>query len=277
MSRTAARIVAGFLDAVNALQPHRQRGKTIANLMAALERRGTVLVPTAQGGLRFLTHRGRQVAGAIADFFGDEPETLAWIDAMAPGEVLWDIGASFGQFALYAGQRGARVIAFEPKATSFALLVEHVALNRLGAAVTPLCLALSERTGLTTLTLASLEAGAAMNALGGARDQWGRSPQGFAQPVQAMRMDDAARALDLPLPDHIKLDVDGAEEWILRGGPETLARTRSVLLEVEGDLVARAEAAVEPLFAAAGLREDRAVRTQGSRRNRLFRRGGAAG
>lgn len=277
MSRTAARLVARFLDAVNAVQPHRQRGKTIANLAAELERRGTVVVPTARGSLRFLGHRGRHVAGALADFFGDEPETLAWVDAMTPGEVLWDIGASFGQFALYAAQRGVRVIAFEPKATSFALLVEHVALNGLGDSVTPLPIALSDRSGLTALTLSSMEAGAAMNALAGSADQWGRAATGFSQKVQAMRMDDAVAVLGLPPPDHVKLDVDGAEAWILRGGPETLRCTRSVLVEVEGAQADAAATTLEPLLAASGLTEDRAMRDQGSRRNRLFRRADAAG
>ncbi|MDE2007343.1 MAG: FkbM family methyltransferase [Rhodospirillales bacterium] len=272
MSRTAARLVAGFLDAVNTVQPRRQRGKTVANLLAALERRGTVEVATTHGGLRFLGHRGRHVAGALGDFFADEPETLAWIDAMTPREVLWDIGASFGQFALYAARRGARVVAFEPKATSYALLVEHVALNDLAGQVTPLPLALADRDGLASLVLASLEPGAALNSLAGEADQFGRVATGFPQPVLTMRLDSAVASLGLPPPDHVKLDVDGAEALILRGGAATLARARSVLIEVEGEAAVRAETVLDPIFVAAGLTEDRGLRERGSQRNRLYRR-----
>ena len=243
MSRTAARWVLRWLDLVNAVQPARQRAKTLANLRAALDRRGDVSVTVPGGSLRFLAHRGRHVAGAVARFREDEPETLAWIDAMPPGAVLWDVGASFGQFALYAARGGRRVVAFEPKATSYALLVEHVALNGLGAA---------------------------MNALAGTTDQWGHAPEGFAQPVQTLRLDDAP-ALGLPAPDHLKLDVDGAEAMILRGGPAVLRRLRSVLIEVEG-AQAGPDSPLGPLLAAAGLIEDPAVRGSGSGRNRLFRR-----
>ena len=270
MSRTAARWVLRWLDLVNAVQPARQRAKTLANLRTALDLRGDLRVTVPGGSLRFLAHRGRHVAGALARFHDDEPETLAWIDAMPPGAVLWDVGASFGQFALYAARGGRRVVAFEPKATSYALLVEHVALNGLGEAVTPLPLALSDTAGLTRLVVPSLEAGAAMNALAGTTDQWGHAPEGFAQPVQTLRMDDAL-ALGLPAPDHLKLDGDGAEAVILRGGPAVLRRLRSVLIEVEGEQ-AGPDSPLGPLLAGADLIEDPAIRGSGSGRNRLFRR-----
>ena len=272
MSRTAARLVLRCLDAVNAVQPARQRAKTLANLRAALDQRGLASVAVPGGDLRFFVHRGRHVAGAIARFHDDEPETLAWIDTMEPGAVLWDIGASFGQFALYAARGGRQVLAFEPKATSYALLVEHVALNGLGDAVMPLPIALSDATGLSRLMVQNLEAGTAMNALDGTSDQWGRAPEGFTQPVQTLRMDDAP-ALGLPAPDHLKLDVDGAEAMILRGGPGVLSRVRSVLVEVEGVQAGPDSPLAAPL-AAAGLIEELAVRGAGSGRNRLFRRPG---
>lgn len=272
MSRTVANGIAAILDLVNGLQPARQRGKTVANLMVHLERRATRTVPTAYGELRFLGHRGRHVAGSVDTFYEDEPETLAWIDAMAPGEVLWDIGASHGKFALYAGKRGLKVFAFEPKATNYGLLVEHVALNRLGDQVTPLNVALSDKTGLTRLHLSEIDAGGALNALEGSTDQFGKTPDGYSQPVFAARMDDIVGLYDLPAPDHIKLDVDGVESWILAGGPKLLKGVKSLIVEVEGENALHAEQAIDPALAAAGLVEDLAVRTTGSMRNRIYRR-----
>ena len=273
MSRKIASFVAGVLDVANALQPARQRGKTVANLMVALEERGARTVQTPHGELRFLTHRGRHVGGAVDNFNGNEPETLAWLDEIKPGEVLWDIGAAFGQFALYAGQRGVKVIAFEPKATSYGLLVEHIAMNGLGGQVTALCLALSDKTGLTGLLLNDMTPGSALNTVTGSLNQFGVAPTGFEQPVFATTMDEAVSAWSLPAPDHIKLDVDGIEGWILKGGPRCLAGVRTILIEIEGAHAQALEAEALPLFAAAGLVEDEALRGQGSGRNRLFRRG----
>ena len=272
MSRTVARIVTGFLDVANALQPPRQRGKTIANVMSELELRAAKTVETPYGPLKFLTHRGRHVAGATDNFFGNEPETLAWIDSLPKGSVLWDVGGAFGQFALYAGLRGLKVVTFEPKATSYGLLVEHIAINNLSDNVTPLCLALSDKTGMTALLLTGIDAGGALNTLDGSVNQFGEVPTGFRQPVYAARMDDTAAMFDVPVPDHIKLDVDGIEEWILRGGPEVLKGIQTLLIEVEGELIDAAETTVEPMLAAAGLYEDMSIRGQGSKRNRLFRR-----
>lgn len=272
MSRTAAALVLGVLDAVNAVQPVRQRGKTVANVMTGLAHRNARVVETSAGSLRFLAHRGRHVAGAVDNFFGNEPETLAWIDAMAPGEVLWDVGAAFGQFSLYAALRGVRVIAFEPKAPSYGLLVEHVALNGLGDRVSAFCLALSDRTGATALNLHAVDAGGALNSLKGSTDQHGDVPSAFEQPVFAARMDDAVGMYDLPRPDHLKLDVDGVEDWILAGGPEVLRGLKTLLMEVEDAAVATAPEKLEPPIRAAGLEEDLTVRGSGSGRNRLYRR-----
>ena len=272
MSRTVAGALARLVHAANALQPRRQRGKTVANLMARLEADSVRTVPTPAGELTFLASRGRPVAGAVDNFRGNEPETLDWIDAIPPGEVLWDIGAAFGQFALYAGRRGVRVAAFEPKATSYGLLVEHVALNGLGDLVTPLCLALSDRTGPTAIHLHGLDPGGALNTLQGSVNQFGETPSAFLQPVFAARMDDAAALYGLSPPQHVKLDVDGIESWILAGGPETLKGVSTVLIEVEGDAVETGAEVVEGPLAAAGLTEDAAMRDRGSGRNRLFRR-----
>lgn len=272
MSRKIAAAALGALDAVNALQPPRQRGKTIANIMAGLEARGARTVDTPHGPLSFLAYRGRHVGGAVDNFFGNEPETLAWIDAMAPGEVLWDIGGAFGQFALYAGRRGLKVVAFEPKAPSYGLLVEHIALNGLGDQVTALPLALSDKAGLTGLHLMDMTAGSALNTLAGSLNQHGQLPEAFLQPVIAVTMDEAKSRWQLPQPDHIKLDVDGVEAWILRGGPQCLKGARSLLVEVYGEHAAALEAEARPMIEAAGLMEDVGFRGQGSRRNWLFRR-----
>ena len=85
-------------------------------------------------------------------------------------------------------------------------------------------------------------------------------------------MDDAAALYGLPPPQHVKLDVDGIEPWILAGGAQTLKGVASILIEVEGDAVETVAQDVERPLAAAGLTEDAAMRDRGSGRTRLFRR-----
>ena len=45
-------------------------------------------------------------------------------------------------------------------------------------------------------------------------------------------MDQAAAFFKLPLPDHIKIDVDGIEQFIIEGGKNILKSVNSVLIEI---------------------------------------------
>ena len=45
-------------------------------------------------------------------------------------------------------------------------------------------------------------------------------------------MDQAISLLKLPQPDYIKIDVDGIEHLILKGGSEVLKKTKSLMLKL---------------------------------------------
>jgi FkbM family methyltransferase len=271
MSRKVAAFLHAAVSALNGLQPKAQQAKSLAELLLKLERQLAITTPTRRGPLYFHGARGRHAYLMAASFATSEPETVEWLDAYVhAGETLWDVGAAVGAYALYAAKGGAKVVAFEPKATSFGLFTEHIGLNGLDGLVTGLNLALSDVTGLTRLELQEMAAGGAMNAVAGSRTQFGEQPAGFSQGVIAITMDDARRLFALPQPDHVKLDVDGIEGRILAGGPDTLRGVKSVIVEVEGDNAADFDARIAAPLNAAGLREDVSWRVKGSKRNRLF-------
>ena len=104
-----------------------------------------------------------------------------------------------GLFSMYAALRpDIAVYAFEPKATSFGVLVEHLALNGMGERVFPLCIALSDRTEATRLTLSAMSPGSGGNSVGGAPDQFGLSHSVFSQGALAYRLDDLIATFRLP-------------------------------------------------------------------------------
>lgn len=57
----------------------------------------------------------------------------------------------------------------------------------------------------------------------------------LTQTVLSYRLDDFVRQFQLPMPTHMKIDVDGSELLILQGAASVLARPqlRSILLEVD--------------------------------------------
>lgn len=165
-----------------------------------------------------------------------EPETLQWIDSFTPGAVFFDIGANVGVFSLYAALcRNCDVYAFEPEAKNYACLNKNILLNGLGRRVKALNIGLHDQTCIEFLQLHDTQSGSALHALGDPVD-WRkeRFQAKFEQAVLAFSLDDLIDRYGLPLPRHIKLDVDGNEQKIIRGAQRTLgkAAVKSLLIEI---------------------------------------------
>jgi len=169
-----------------------------------------------------------------------EPFTVEWIETqIGAGEVFYDIGANIGVYSLVAARKpsgAARVFSFEPSYASIAALCANIRLNGVDADVTPMPVALSDRTAMNVISLRDAEPGAARHVLGPGDPEEG--PAVFRQPVMTFRLDDLIDSVGLPPPHHIKLDVDGGELAVLEGATRTLRSSslRSVLVEVSTEL-----------------------------------------
>jgi len=272
MSRTMAKILGGFVDIATMPMNARQKGKTVSRLAQNLQNSELKEVQTKYGPLKFFSLRGSGVVSAVERFHEDEPETLEWIDEyIKPNDTLWDIGANIGLYSIYAAKKeGVKVIAFEPSGLNFSLLVEHIALNDLGDSISPLCLALSNETKLENLNMVIFEPGAASNAVGGAGNQFGEFKPAFTQATPAMKADDFCSVFGQKTPDHVKLDVDGIEEFIIAGMQSLLPKIKTIVVEVEGDNAGDQENKIVGPIIKAGFEEDMSHRQKGSGRNRLY-------
>ncbi len=173
-----------------------------------------------------------------ADTFSTkEPETLEWIDGMTTGSVVWDIGANVGLYTCYAAKaRDCRVFAFEPSVFNLELLARNIFSNGLTHRATIVPLPLSDELSLNTLNLTTTEWGGAMSTFGHDYGHDGRTLQRvFAYPTVGLSMVDAMQLMRIPQPDHIKMDVDGIEHLILKGGIPVLRAAKSVLIEINDE------------------------------------------
>ena len=165
-----------------------------------------------------------------------EPETIEWIDSFELGSVFFDIGANVGVFSLYAALRSeCDVYAFEPEAKNYACLNKNILLNGLGRRVKALNMGLHDSTGIEFLQLHDLASGAALHSLGEPVDWRGqRFDSKFEQAVLAFSLDEFIDRFHVPSPRHIKLDVDGNEEKIIRGGRRTFSDSgmQSLMIEI---------------------------------------------
>jgi FkbM family methyltransferase len=211
-----------------------------------------------------------------------EPGTISWIREFHPGEVMIDVGANVGIYSLCAARfSGARVFAFEPESQNYALLNQNIYRNALHDSVTAFCMALSNRTKFDLLYLAEFVAGGSCHTFGASLSP-NLKPRAspFRQGCYATTLDELVGQKVVPVPQHVKIDVDGIEHEVVQGADETFRdrRVKSVLIELNTlldehwDVV---DAMLERGFSYDPAEADRARRTEGpfaGTGNYVFRR-----
>jgi FkbM family methyltransferase len=164
-------------------------------------------------------------------FFEKEPDTLAWIASMLPGEVLFDIGANVGMYSLWAWRQGAKVVAFEPESQNYAALNFNIFLNKADVVAYPI--ALARFASLAPLHVTQFLAGSSCHTFGSKTDFRGAEMLPvFSQGAVGMPLDSLVPE-QLPQPHHIKIDVDGNEYEVFCGAEETLRKAQTVLIEID--------------------------------------------
>ena len=170
-----------------------------------------------------------------------EPWTAAYVSSLGAGDLLFNIGACVGSYALIAAARGARVVCVEASPVNAARLAENVAANNLGHLVTVVLAVCGPTEQPMSVGLGSATAGAADVRIGGDGVQ-----------LPGVTLDGLADVHGYPTA--LLVDVDGGELDVLRGGTETLARLGSAMLEVSRE--SRIVKGCDALLIGGGLRPD---------------------
>jgi FkbM family methyltransferase len=178
----------------------------------------------------------------VNTFSSKEPETLDWIDTLKPGTVLWDIGANIGLYSVYAAKRGLEVVSFEPSVFNLELLARNINLNHLEKEITIFSYPISEKNGLNTMKFSSKQMGGALSSFGETFGWDGKEfENNFSYQTLGFKLDDINSKFNLKIPNNIKIDVDGIEHLILKGGIKTLSNIDSILIEVNDNFLDQAK------------------------------------
>lgn len=178
---------------------------------------------------------GRRYAGDLSNyidwqvyFFGaysrNELDLLQDLQrAKARACVFYDIGANVGHHTLFLSGFAAQVISFEPMPQNREWLERKVRDNDL------------QNVRIETVALSD-SAGAARMSIPVASNHGGARISDSGIEVQRERADELIDREALPLPDVIKMDVEGHESGVLRGMRNTLVRARpAILMEISGE------------------------------------------
>jgi FkbM family methyltransferase len=190
----------------------------------------TVKIDTPRGTLSFVA-LGRTGAGRGMNLLTKQPATIEWIDGFRPNSVFWDVGANVGVYTLYAALRGdTSVVAFEPAAVNYFLLVANCEANRFDRRVQCVLAGLGSEKTLASLEVSQFSAGQSFSFNG-------KSNRPFAgrQSAFIMSMDQLIEEYGLTCPNYIKIDVPGMTAAVLAGGARTLTRpdVRELHMEVD--------------------------------------------
>jgi len=185
-----------------------------------------LVVPVLQGRLR----GARWIVGSgvhgywVGCYEWDKRQALERL--VSPDAVVFDVGANVGFYTLLAsklvGPKG-RVFAFEPLPRNLHYLKRHLAMNR-ASNVALFEAAVWDRSGIVRFDA------------GPDASQGRVHADGFD--VASVSLDELWAEGSLPLPDVIKMDIEGGELHALRGARQMLERASpTVLLATHGPTV----------------------------------------
>jgi FkbM family methyltransferase len=148
-----------------------------------------------------------------------------FIKRLRPGMTVWDIGANVGLYTLpsaHAVGPTAHVYAFEPLPRNLGYLHQHIALNHL-ANVVIVPAAVGDSRGFLRM------------AEGNSPSEFHVDPLGDII-VPAIVLDDWLAEMGSSPPDLVKIDIEGAENAVLRGGAHTFSKHRPpIYLALHGE------------------------------------------
>lgn len=161
----------------------------------------------------------------VTTMIGEEAVIEAFVDDIRPGDVVWDVGANVGTYAVVGGLAApdGTVVAFEPHPENASRIDENAELNATDN-VRIERVAVGNENDSTRLHVHGDETGAGQHSLVDEADD--------AVEVEVVRGETFV-AEGAPAPNVLKIDVEGAELAVLDGMTELLAADDCRVLFVE--------------------------------------------
>lgn len=222
-----------WLDFWHALPPFRGR-LAIARIVAEhllTNRRNPVAWAKLPNGFRMKVDLRWKGGYDVLYYFRTYEEGLSSLIRRAvdvPGATLIDVGANIGAFCFLAADvlraRGGRAIAVEPLPQNFGFLEESLRANGLGDVIELLPVAVGDAEG--TLLLEEQRSGEIANAR---PLTWTNEDAAAAASVPMTTLDRLVREHAIRNVQFLKLDIEGAELFALRGARALLEEQRPLV------------------------------------------------
>ncbi|QKY21771.1 FkbM family methyltransferase [Halolamina sp. CBA1230] len=172
----------------------------------------------------------------VTDYQDEDFVIECLLERVRPDDVFWDIGANIGTYSCYVGQKVERTIAVEPFPDNARRAQKNCQLNGIDATIVKYALGEHREKA----SLAPPESDQSVAGVGTFSLQ-NTSTSSESIDVNVVPGDELAREESLPLPDVMKIDVEGGELDVLEGFDNGLRNARIVLVEVHPSHVEQSE------------------------------------
>lgn len=165
------------------------------------------------------------------------PEHRFWSELDLRGTTVYDVGAFHGLLALLFASRARKVVCFEPNTQNHKRLLENLALNGIRNVKAIKSGVGSRRETLRMTGSPLMPGGASLDRKYG--EELSRAGvETVEEEISLVTLDDQIREANLPVPDFIKIDIEGWEIEALRGARQTLELHKPVVfLEMHGETI----------------------------------------
>jgi FkbM family methyltransferase len=151
-----------------------------------------------------------------------EPELSCLSEYLSEGSIFVDVGANLGIYTVAAARRvgeSGRVISFEPASNTFSILQRNITLNHLNNVIATQ-LALADKEGTRSL----------FYHVDASRHSLAENESIGFETITTIGLDTFLSRNQIVRVNLMKIDVEGAEELVLRGAVEVLEKSRPVIV-----------------------------------------------
>lgn len=160
-----------------------------------------------------------------------EPETIKWIQGMDKNSTFYDVGANIGLYSITAALLNSKkVVAFEPSFFNLQILSKNIFKNNLTEKILIVPISLDSNVNQGLFKLSSIEEGGALSSFENDQKILNKNNE-FKYNTISLTLDEFLKNFNKLQPDYLKIDVDGIETQILKGGSKVLEKVKSVLIE----------------------------------------------
>ncbi len=162
-----------------------------------------------------------------------EKDLINWIDTFCENDVFFDIGSNIGLFSIYAAKKNINTICFEGHFGNLNDFNYNVLLNNVSNKILIIPTLLDTKNKKTNFYLRDLTSSSAKSEIDHKKNIYRNGvEESLKISCVSLNLDYLIDQKIIPIPTKVKIDVDGAEFFIIEGFKKYLEKVDEIMIEM---------------------------------------------